>query len=103
MAVAGLNSIMANQRGGARPGAGRKPGSTTRKTREIAERAIQEGLTPLEYMLAVLRDEGNETTVRMDAAKSAAPYIHPRLAAVEVTGEDGGPVETVFRWQSEKS
>lgn len=83
---------MANQRGGARPGAGRKPGSVTKRTREIAERAIQEGLTPLEYLLRVLRDEGMDTETRMDAAKSAAPYIHPKLSAIEVTGQDGGPV-----------
>ena len=43
-------------RGGARPGAGRKAGSVTRRTREIAEAAL-EGLTPLEYLLSVMRDE----------------------------------------------
>lgn len=94
---------MATGHGGARPGAGRKPGSATKLVREIASRAAITGLTPLEYMLAVLRDEANDTSTRMDAAKSAAPYIHPRLAAVELTGEDGGPVETVFRWANEKS
>jgi hypothetical protein len=26
------------------------------------------------------------------AAKDAAPYIHPRLAAIEHTGKDGGPI-----------
>jgi hypothetical protein len=26
-------------------------------------------------------------------AKDAAPYMHPRLAAVEHTGEDGGPID----------
>ena len=43
-------------RGGCRPGAGRKPGSLTRRTREIAEQAAGDGITPLEYMLAVMRD-----------------------------------------------
>ena len=27
-------------------------------------------------------------------AKDAAPYMHPRLAAVEVTGKNGGPIQT---------
>lgn len=27
----------------------------------------------------------------------------PDLTAVELTGSDGGPVETVFRWAGEKS
>lgn len=85
-------------RGGKRPGSGRKKGSATKKTREIADRAAEEGLTPLEYMLNVMR----RTTVHEDpkveiarealafeAAKAAAPYMHPRLAAVEHTGADG--------------
>ena len=33
-------------------------------------------------------------------AKDAAPYMHPRLAAVEQSGPDGGPMvnEVVYRW-----
>ena len=33
-------------------------------------------------------------------AKDAAPYMHPRLAAVEQSGPDGGPVvnEVIYRW-----
>jgi hypothetical protein len=27
-------------------------------------------------------------------AKDAAPYIHPKLAAIEHTGKDGGAIET---------
>lgn len=34
--------------------------------------------------------------VRLDAAKSAAPYIHPRLAAIEHKGEGGGPIEIAW-------
>lgn len=45
---------MAN--GGARPGAGRKPGGANQKTREIADRAAQEGITPLEVMLRAMRE-----------------------------------------------
>ena len=80
-------------RGGARPGAGRKPGSVTRRTREIAEQAAVQGITPLEFLLQAMRDESREFPVRLDAAKAAAPYVHAKLAAVEVTGKDGGPVD----------
>ena len=72
-------------RGGARPGAGRKPGSANKRTREIADAAAAEGVTPLEYMLAILRDEQAAPEARMDAAKSAAPYMHPRLTAIEAS------------------
>lgn len=73
-------------RGGARPGAGRKPGSATKRTREIADAAAAEGLSPLEYMLSLLRDPEQSAAVRFEAAKSAAPYVHPKLSAIEHSG-----------------
>lgn len=80
-------------RGGKRPGAGRPKGSKNTKTREIAEKAAAEGITPLEYMLEVMRDPRLPPAQRMDAAKSAAPYIHPRLASVAVGGDPDNPIE----------
>lgn len=71
--------------GGARPGAGRKPGSVTKKTREIANKAAEAGITPLEYMLEVMRDDENPMDVRFEAAKAAAPYIHPKLSSIEAS------------------
>ena len=85
-------------RGGARKGAGRKAGSATKRTREIADAAMAGGITPLEYMLQVMRLESEHEdariqiareAMRFEAAKAAAPYVHPRLAAVEHTGPDG--------------
>ena len=86
-------------RGGKRAGAGRKPGSTTKKTKEIADKAIESGLTPLEYLLSEMRDTTLEREKRLDAAKAAAPYVHPRLNAVDHTsGGDkvGLPSEVKF-------
>lgn len=71
-------------RGGKREGAGRPAGAATKKTREIAEAAMAEGLTPLDYMLSVLRDTTQEQDKRMWAAEKAAPFIHPRLTSVAV-------------------
>jgi hypothetical protein len=83
-------------RGGRRPGAGRKPGSATKKTREIAEQAVAEGITPLEVQLQTMRalwaeaTKGNaldleKATEACAIAKDAAPYIHPRLSSVEAS------------------
>jgi len=93
--------------GGKRPGAGRKkgtPNKATAKRREIAEKALDSGITPLDYMLQVMRQEVPEGAsaeqkasivgMRFEAAKAAAPYVHPRLAAIEHTGEGGGPIKT---------
>lgn len=79
-------------RGGARTGAGRKAGATTTKTRDIANKAADEGLTPLEFMLSVMRDTGAERSERLDMAKAAAPYIHPRLSSIEASGPDRTPL-----------
>lgn len=74
-------------RGGARSGAGRKPGAVTKKTREVADSLIGEGITPLEFMLKVLRNEQKTEAERFEAAKHAAPYCHAKLAAVEVKAD----------------
>jgi hypothetical protein len=81
-------------RGGARQGAGRKPGGKNRKSREIADRAAAEGITPLEVMLHTMRAhyEAGDFDAASAVAKDAAPYVHPRLAAVEHGGKDGGPL-----------
>lgn len=70
-------------RGGSRPGAGRKKGAITTRTREIAEAALAGGITPLDYMLNILRDEKQSDAARFEAAKHAAPYVHAKLAAVD--------------------
>lgn len=89
-------------RGGARKGAGRKRGSASKKTAEIANRAAQAGITPLEFMLNLLREEPpadadavtrvRYATLRFEAAKAAAPYVHPRLNAVEHSGPGGSAI-----------
>ncbi|MDB5447279.1 MAG: hypothetical protein JWQ97_2596 [Phenylobacterium sp.] len=70
------------------------PGSAARRLAAI-ERS---GPTPLDYMLQVMRDESLEPAKRLDAAKAAAPYVHPRLASVAVGNQDDRPFEQVIRW-----
>jgi len=79
-------------RGGKRTGSGRKVGSATKRTREIADAAIADGLTPLEYMLGILRNDKAASEMRFEAAKAAAPYVHPRLQAIEHGGPGGGNI-----------
>lgn len=74
-------------RGGKRENAGRKPGVPNTKTQEQVKAIEESGLTPLEYMLRVLRDEGQELGVRLDAANKAAPYVHAKLSNIEMRAE----------------
>lgn len=120
-------------RGGARPGAGRKQGSLTTKTRAIAERAMATGKTPLEimienmhhfqqvaldaeaalegltaeefagqvaadatpedqfkFLLATVKKTAGLRQMAQDAARDAAPYVHPKLAAIDANVNLGG-------------
>ena len=99
-------------KGGKRANSGRKKGATTKKTREIADKlAESDEITPLEYMLGVLREtpaklkakyeageiDTEEYIVELqamqkrkdNAAEKAAPYIHPRLSSIEAKVDDG--------------
>ena len=54
--------------------------------RSLAGLAMVEtgGLSPLAYLLRVMRDETETPARRMDAAKTAAPFVHPKLATMDV-------------------
>lgn len=82
--------------GGKREGAGRKPGVHNRVTTRQRAAIEASGLTPLDYMLSVLRNEDAPPKDRMWAAEKAAPYVHPKLASVEHTGKDGGALQIVI-------
>jgi hypothetical protein len=62
---------------------GGKNGSMNKRTRELLAHAVAGGELPLDHMLRVMRDPNNEIAIRFDAAKAAAPNLHPRLAAIE--------------------
>ena len=111
--------------GGRREGAGRKPGSLNRRTRELAEKAAATGDLPADVMIANMRyamREANEAEIEyamekdsarpdkervlalctrvlslrqiaQEAAKDAAPYFHPRLAAIAHAGGAGLTIE----------
>ena len=69
---------------GSKPGerrGGRQKGAPNKASVERQEAIAASGLTPLDYMMSVLRDETADQMVRMDAAKAAAPYVHPKLTS----------------------
>jgi len=78
---------------------GRKKGVRNRRTRELLERIEASGITPLDYMLQVMRNTKAPLAIRFEAARQAAPYIHPKLAAIEHGSPDGGPHIVEIRWR----
>lgn len=74
---------MANGHGGRRARAGRKKRSTTRKSREIADKVATDGaLTPLQYVIDVMRNPKTTRRRKDWAAATALPYVHPRLQSI---------------------
>jgi hypothetical protein len=67
-------------------------GARNRITRELIERVEATGITPLDYMLAVLRDETAPPERRDEMAKAAAPFVHPRLQTTKVQGDKDYPL-----------
>lgn len=65
--------------GGARQGAGRPAGTLNRRSVEILA-AVADGLSPIEFMLNIMRDEAADADSRAWAAEKAAPYFHPKPA-----------------------
>lgn len=127
-------------RGGKREGAGRPAGAVTTRTREVAERALATGMSPLDVMLDNMRHfqqvaldaeatlEGLtagefseqvpagaspedqfkfllaqvKKTVGLrqaaqDAARDAAPYLHPKLTSVDMRGKVDGELSVTFK------
>lgn len=79
-------------RGGARPGAGRKKGTRSRLTQTQADKVARiagADVLPLEVMVGRMRElwHGGSKDEAVAIAEKCAPYFHPRLAAVEHSGE----------------
>ena len=71
--------------GGKRPGAGRPVGAKDKLNEERIRQIAESGVTPLAYMLGVLRDENADPADRKWAATAAAPYCHHKLSQVETS------------------
>lgn len=81
---------------GTKTGGGSRKGRPNRKTAERRQAIEDGGLMPLDLMLQTLRDETKDLATRLDAAKSAAQYVHPRLSTVEA--KHSGEV-TIRTWK----
>jgi len=72
--------------GGAKPGerrGGRAKGTPNKRTAEKVAEVEASGLTPLDFMLNLMRKESEDMALRFDAAKAAAPYVHARLSSID--------------------
>lgn len=110
---------------GAKPGerrGGRRKGTPNKKTQQQIEAVKATGMTPLEYLTSVYQSplppelaeavEKNKLDAdvitaiagwhakRLDAAKAAAPYVHPKLVSMHST--DNKKKQTFREWLEEQ-
>ena len=75
--------------GGKRQGAGRPKGAVAKVTAQARKKALESGISPLDYMLKVMRNSNADPKRRDDMAKAAAPFVHAKLASVQHGGAIG--------------
>ena len=63
---------------------GRPRGARNIRSEETAKQIQESGLTPLEYLMGIVRDENAPRKDRIECARAAAPFVHARLSAVEM-------------------
>ena len=56
---------------------GRLAGTRNKRTEALMALA-EEGETPCDFALRIMRDDGQPPDIRMNAAKIAAPYVYPK-------------------------
>src|SRR5271168_2519327 len=76
---------------------GRPNGSRNKRTLTLLEAAEAGGEMPLDFLLRLMRDPQAATARRLEAAKAAAPFLHPRLNSIDhkVTGEGGAGTSAI--------
>jgi hypothetical protein len=61
------------------------------RLRQVAEVLADRGLEPIDAICDVLPEL--DAGMRVKTLLSLAEFVHPKLGRVEVTGQDGGPME----------
>jgi hypothetical protein len=82
-------------RGGYRPGAGRPRKTPPALDQARVNRAARDaGMTPLQFMLRLMRDESADITLRCRMAIAAAPFVHAKAADVGKRAQAAADAET---------
>jgi hypothetical protein len=56
---------------------GRAPGQRNKRTQALLD-LVEEGESPCGFALRIMRDDATPIELKVQAAKLAAPYVHPR-------------------------
>src|SRR3954451_24156929 len=74
------------------PNSGRRKGTPNRRTTDVAARLEALGCDPIEGMARIAIDPANDIELRARMYTELAHYGAPKRKAVEMTGDNGGPL-----------
>lgn len=86
----------------------RTPLDRSRALLRRAQRLIEEKypdvkkFDPVVFMLMVAADPTMKTSDRLRAAIASAPYFHPSLKSIEISGAGGGPIKVETTGQKDR-
>ena len=87
-----------SKRGGARAGAGRKPGIVSQAKMTLAEQSRVYGPDLIKALYQIAMDEEAPPNARVSAANSILDRAYGKpLNAMQVTGKDGGAIEHTLK------
>lgn len=113
---AATQPLKPERRGGPRANAGRPPSDAKKRSTAVADRIakgvllaeeegpLPDGATPLDVMVLAMRlayKKGGAIAAQ-PYARDAAPYIHARIAQMELKNPSGQAFTVAFRWQGEE-
>jgi hypothetical protein len=93
-------SIKGERRGGRQRGVPNKQTVALAQAQAAASERVTQALGPAAFdgdahalLCSIYRDTTQPMELRLHAAKAAVPFEKPRLAATELSGPKGGPIE----------
>lgn len=70
---------------------GRKPGTKDRLTTAREAKCLQSGQSPIEVLVSLYRNEAEPMNLRLDAARTVANLVYPRLSSVDLNAHNDQP------------
>jgi hypothetical protein len=70
----------------------RAPGTPNKRTAELVERLAELECDPVEGLVRIAADPNTDAALRARVYADLLPYLYPKRKAVEVNGEQGGPI-----------
>lgn len=78
---------------------GRPKGSLNRRSQQARDIVERMKCDPLEYLMSIVKNRRLPIELRLDAAKTATPFVHARLSTTAVMGQVNHDVSVISKIQ----